>query len=593
MKVRIEMKNLNRLVGVLSAFVFFICAILMFPGSRKGLIGITEHLFAFSLSMDGITKFSIVTVCCVALVDFYVFFLRKELAAIKIGATDTTSNNYIDCENKITLQLSLNIIRNNYLLILGTLIVLVFMYVFFVVVKPYVPYANDIFILVAGLGGRRGALPNPLLWNPSRVLPETLIPVVTDIFYSLTDNFVDSVSLPNGIIITLLCGLLYIALYFMLLSLHKNKMFSFSVSLTFFILCFLIFITKQDSTYLFSSYDIVCSYCYTIPNIANSIIVCWFLKLRIQNKPILNKNNLLKMGPFILVICYFAIFSVLQSAVVLGSFCIATLLVSIISSDEKMSMMSKIKACMKKSEFKIYCIILIAFVVYMILEVSGPRANSGVIPLFSKAYLHAFILTLKSFFGLIKQINFYFILFCIIAIIIASLIYIKDKNPIKRVFLDAFLLCAISGLLCFVMDICVNAKSIAWISCEVDHIFGIFFYMLVSISISCSYILKNIPKIFLIVPLIMIVLFVECQKYNFRIGGQPSPTISQMKYIVNQWVEQIREADMHYEDTVTIKMPVGGPVNAAIGWALYRINAISRNLKINVVQQELSDFFKK
>lgn len=174
-------------------------------------------------------------------------------------------------------------------------------------VHPLVLYDTDDYIQFIRY---RNAYPVWKLWNPIKVLPETLMPLCGDfagfILYPITHNLPDSFT-----IVTVLTVSVFILLY-----MHGFQKLMLAVGIVcyrrlliagLFLLHFAIFQTASNGMkpYLFGAHNVSCIYHYVIPVLLNGIVVLWFLFREINGT---YEETVFKKGILYFVI-YLSIFS--------------------------------------------------------------------------------------------------------------------------------------------------------------------------------------------------------------------------------------------------------------------------------------------
>lgn len=259
---------------------------------------------------------------------------------------------------------------HKYFLILG-IGVFLFIYIFFSQVHPIYPYdADDWTYLFAS----RSMYPSMEEYNPTRILPEILMPftgqISMAIVYPLVGDITKSVCFTSSFILALFITVYIILFYRMLLkTLKLSSAVSLLLSLLFLFFHFLFYkIGEGGNQYLFYSFDLCCHYNYTIPNLLACIVVFLFMTDGLEYFDIREKP--LQKGLFILLI-YYAVFSHLFSSIILISYLVSFLCIKLILSIRNKRDMKDFVIC-----YILHICTIIAWMLGLIMESLGTRANA-------------------------------------------------------------------------------------------------------------------------------------------------------------------------------------------------------------------------
>jgi hypothetical protein len=361
-----------------------------------------------------------------------------------------------------------------------------------------------------------------------------------------------------------------------------------------FVLYFFIFKTKADSLHLLWAMDLVYYVSYCIPNIICSALVCFLLRKYYENKDFTPKSFGVYKMSILCTVIYFAIFSIVFSASILAV-CALLLLVFSVARHTRQWKHSILKN-------GIYVFILFLFLIYMYFETTGPRSQgaTSVSNIISSKYLLGIGHSLFNFSKLIIQTHFAFI-GCTLLFIVSSLVlYHKQEHKDER-FKQLSLLCFFSIILLSIFFICVNGISNPRQSSRPEMMYGIFFFYIVWSVLSIVYTVKNIPGLFICVPLLLIVLSVEVTNSGNRYADYWENVTPKAKIaLLNRWLDQIRQADSNGEINVTLNVPENDTLN---GWhhfplsytggsfasTLYRHNITSKKMNIIMKPYKMQD----
>lgn len=425
------------------------------------------------------------------------------------------------------------------------LIIFAFFFVWFTIVHPAVLYDTD--------DWSQGSLVRSFLpvwhgWNPIKVLPETLYPLVIQVagllIYPFTGNFSLSITLLSALTISL-----FITIYFIFSfrvvskivpSTTTNYLFTFSL---FFLLHFVFFITNSTnkSKYFFWSIDLLCYYHYLIPALINCAFISLFL-LR-DNKT--NDLNYSSLG----ILCaslYLSIFSnVLHSAVlqIYISLAITTEFWIYRKSSKKIIVFFKQKW--------IFIASLSLWLISLLFESQGGRAVS-----IGKSFdFFQISKTLAVFLSTVKSTN-YCIFFSTCSVILVGFlcVFLKDSyQNYRKVFTNIFL----TLLFYFIYLVLVCSKAGSWYIGRTDVTFGLFFLYCMLFSLSLLILMNEIKSLnfFLGPTIVTLVAFSILSKPHFFSSVMDYESEASAIQITNNIVEQIITADALNIDPVYLSVP--------------------------------------
>ena len=387
--------------------------------------------------------------------------------------------------------------KNKFIEIIFFIIIFLFFFIFFAKVHPIIlfdtdDWYNSIFT--------RGAYPIIGEWNPTKVLPEILMPFVVtygNYFMSLfSNNFIYNVIYVNSFVISLFITI-YVSLFYKLLRKRNNshQVTNILITIIFIIFHFLIFrSSKIDSYYMFYAMDMSCYYHYLIPVLLNCSLVMFYL----NNDSFIYKDSKIKTS-FMLLILYLSMFSNIYSNIVLTTFIGITLLYKVIDSKLLKKKNFKKKNILKfLKENTIELSIIIVWIITQILEYGGGRAKV----LMHNESLKKIFIKLGSVF---KNLNTSFIIVLILCLIIGIIYFIKNKLYKNR----KVIICILSMVLTFIYIILLTTKTGAKYIERMDVLFGFIFFIFIFMSFTIFYIMKKYDKLLLCLPLITIILFFE------------------------------------------------------------------------------------
>ena len=455
-----------------------------------------------------------------------------------------------------------------------------FLMLFFTKIHPLIIYDSDDWLYVSY---RRNAIPNPLEWNPCKVLPETLLPLVSDfgahIVHIFVKDYIFSLTIAYA-----LCGSAVIVLFFLVLAETLKEQFGISyqnkllVCMFVFLFCFSLYRSDWNkNSYVFWARNLNCFFNYVIPGILNAILIM----IHMNNKE--DKNRSFVQTGLVLVLTYLAVFSNLFHSAILVTYLGTVLLLNL--SEIK----NGIKEYVSKNKYELGTIVL--WLLSLILESQGRRADQG-----NGLSMAVVADTFKGLLSWIKSINKFTGCVIVLAVVVALFCAIKGKRQ-NNSFIRMFRISAISGLLllAFLVLLCsvVDSKYIT----RTDAMFGMSFWLLFVFAISFASIIDEYKLVLIISPFLLYLLLVNALNAGKTFSESNEMNISPEKCIAvdNDLISQIVEADKMGLEEMTLHVPVGVD---DVNWphALYmggrfantlsQHGVISKCLEVNVVADE-------
>lgn len=241
--------------------------------------------------------------------------------------------------------------------------VFAFFFAWFCFLHPAVLYDADDWRYIA-----QPRLPVPLwgAWNPTRVLPEVLMPfcgrIAASVVFPLTGDYLHAVTLVSACVISLFCTWYFSAFFGLCEKRSPGGMTPYMQTLLFAVLHFAFFRSgKAERIHLFYCSDLCCCYFYLIPSLMNAALAFTFASGR-------------KIKPLILVpLIYFAVFSNLPCAFILAAYFGCSFAADLMRCDST-----------RPAEFMrrhlLHLCVAVLWAVSAVFELSGGRAASAPVP---------------------------------------------------------------------------------------------------------------------------------------------------------------------------------------------------------------------
>lgn len=384
--------------------------------------------------------------------------------------------------------------------------VIVYFLVFFTQIHPLIIFDGDDWTYISF---PRNAVPMGSGWNPTRILPEILMPacgfIAAHIVAPITGNYIFSITIVCAAAVTL-----FIALYLHFFAYAIKRIFALSegqviaVAALFLLAHFWAFcrLKQENNIYLFLAADLTCYFYYIIPTLLNAVCVFLFETDRFFWK----KMDYRGQGLLLLTV-YLTICSNMYSSIVLSVYAGAVLLLDcILPSIREKSMLS-----MKNRlwENKVFLGIIAAWLLSVILETQGGRAQSAETGLTAARMKMAW----QVFKSALSKMNFIFEIFFAAVVLVAFILLAASRlrAPEDKVFCKKFLayiICAGVTLLYLIL-LCAAGNMTGYMA-RADVLLALFFYVFLILVVCGVYIIKRIPVFEIFFPLIICIVLFNC-----------------------------------------------------------------------------------
>ena len=390
-------------------------------------------------------------------------------------------------------------------------------------------------------------LPIPIWkgWEPTRVMPETLMPIAgwiaAKIIYPICGDYVYSVTIISAVIISLMIVAMCVCLQKLLVvRFHLTVRAADLCEILFLILFFLIFRNRGTSQCMFTAADLCCIYFYTMSGIANAIIVLIFLCYDNTTEMFLAWNKL-KKAIFLFGV-YFALFSNLFHSAITAVYAGVQLLITL--QDCKKG----VKQYIKKNI--VYLAILVTWGVVLIFEANGGRADKVGIDMTLDLAL-----AFRQLIAITKALSIPFVFLLLLMVVTIAVYILKGllckKADIIRTFV--IIICNMGLLTIFLL--LLNAKC-GYMS-RIDASWGIWFYVITIIIVAIAYVVRENSQILRLMP-VFIPIFILITAYpdGKFIMSTREHTDYQTCIRLNQYViSKIVKADQENISEIIIRIP--------------------------------------
>lgn len=452
-------------------------------------------------------------------------------------------------------------------ILIVNLLLFTFIFVYFTVISPLVPFDGDDWRYI---GAIRTPFPLWGVWNPTRVLPEVLMPVggyiAAFLIYPITGNYINALTIAESFIVSAFVSIFLWLFYRLLVKRFKlSKKLSLALELIFFLSFFLLFKHSNQPSYNgFWTVDLACDFFYLIPGLLNASLIMFMSQTRDFSSIFKGMSNL-KKGIFILVI-YFALFSNTQLTIILATFSFAMILENFIK-------LKKINLSFFEKTW-IYFIILIIWLCTIFFDLNGQRAknvqNLNNIPFATSVKatlneLHKFILIQNT------KILLLFAIILILGILI-SIKFVVDKEMNGQEYLkyiSEMMLCLILSLAYLVI---AYTKAGSQYTSRSDAMWPVIFFFLLACNLSLAFLINQFQftKIFLPLGIVLMSLIAFSFNYHQVPANNVMYSFQTARAVDNYIIKQVVNADKKGKSKVVVKVPKDqeniSPKSAASNW---------------------------
>lgn len=489
-------------------------------------------------------------------------------------------------------------------LILISIIVFGWIFLYYAIVNPVIPYHFDDWRYFGFF--ESDPIPRLGRWNITRILPEYLLPLTgyltAFIIYPLVGDYLASAGIALAILMALALTAFFIAVYRLFHVLCDNSALCTFVSSMMMLLCFAIFKHSPgaENVHMFFADTYNLYFFYVFPNILNSIVVFMLAREIILYKNLsIGSENLLKSGVLLIGI-YFCIFSMLFSAGILLSFAVSVIIIRFFSAfQQKHKFSEKIKNFFIDliKNYNMVLFIVSGMGMAMILELQSGRSNADwetiyTGSVFSMDFIRRIAISAKGLIGQIGFINKY-ILFIMLFIIFMTLIFCFKRKDQQNPVIRLALICFIPLVFLSVFYSMIAAKA-GTDRTELNYcIYGVFFFGVLLISLLSLYLLQEISYSHMFFPFVSVIMIMII--FNSTRWPYASFHAAEKAKVMNQVISCINEASELGCKSIELYVPDDFPLplwaTSRLSHTLYFHNITSTKVTIQDVKCSTDDSF--
>ncbi len=432
----------------------------------------------------------------------------------------------------------------------------------------------------------RPAIPIPGTWNPSRVLPETLMPLCGALAGLLAGlgcgSFIDcqifAVAAMLAAFITL-----YIACFLRLLRrrFKLGELAAFGLAALFLLGHFFVFRSQTEGNlHMFHCYDCCCVFFYTISALLSCTMVLFFLA---EEEPRLFGGGLLRAA-LLTTGLYFALFSNLFGSSVLAAYAAARVLNTVLRKRPL-------------RENLLFGGILLAWLFAALIELLGGRAES--LSGNSSHLLANLAPTWDSFAGLLRTCSPLFLLLFTLSVPAGLVLLLLRRGGEER---RQFVHCWLTGLFCLAcvlpFHLLISAAVTPMYAGRPEASFPVFFLVFLLMLLTAAELLRRFPQLAALLPVVLVVsLSMTNSAGRTYADANPMGLNGRLVAVIeNEMEAQIRAAVAAGEETCTVEVlrsdddwanwPQNDYVGDALAACLYKYGLIERLIPVEAVPSD-------
>lgn len=437
------------------------------------------------------------------------------------------------------------------------LLIFLALIVFMIKIFPLVPFDGDDWCYT---GSMRLPFPQWGVWNPTRVLPEVLMPLAgyisAYIIYPLFGHYVFAITLVDAFVYAGFVMLMLISFYHLLRKrLKTSANISLSAELLLLISMFLLFKHVGQPSYdLLWTGDLCCVFFYVIPGLLNMALL-FYLESE-NNISIKFRQFAVSKQSLIIVALYFAMFSSTQFNIILAAYSFIMLCIEAVSVLRKSGM--KIKLILNRAWF--YLLILLVWLITVLFDLHGGRASN----VSTDKHQHAIQATFSQFINVFKLQNKLVLLVFVLLIAVALFAAIKNlkENPLRENLPIKLLMVSFGTLLIVSAYLFVAyVKAGSQYASRTDATWPIWMMFLAMVSMAFVYLLQSYKLVRIFTPLFLLMTALIAVNFNYLpvIRWNDSNCSPQTMYAVDNYIiSQVVKADRSGKAEVTVKVPFDG-----------------------------------
>ena len=425
-----------------------------------------------------------------------------------------------------------------------------FMLYLYVRVMPVVAWNGDDWTYLSQF---RDMFPTLTRWNPARILPEVLHPLVgraASVLYAVCGNYVQSLVWSHALLLAAGVAALGMVLYLALRGVSRDAPLALFSAAFFMALSFSLFKSRAEGNiFLFHADLLTVSTFYVLPNLINSIVVCGILHAHAADARLCRPHSL-RAGCLVLLL-FLAQFSMTFGSA-LAAAAAGWVLLRRLWRRPEAPLRAKIAAYARTGTFfDALLVTIIAFwTLAAVLDMCGGRFNR---------IRHAhwdFTGAWQAFAGVLAQVNPAAVV-AIAVVVAAACIRFARKRLIRAWsdedgrFFELIAVCVLSAATLLWLDLLISAKTFSGLVGRISVAYNAVFCGVLAVTLCVCYLLREMPGLKLAAPLLLALLLVECTNAEKPWARQDPAEHA----VVERWIQDVRAAQERNATSVIITVP--------------------------------------
>lgn len=469
------------------------------------------------------------------------------------------------------------------------ILLFIVLFVFYSYIHPLVPFCTDDW---GNMTLVRGVYPSMSQWNPTKIFPECLEPLVAMVAaYFVTPiigDYVAALIFSNAFVLSFFITIyLYSSQKFLEYRFHLGKLTCYMIIALFAILHFLILRSHwSNNDFLWHATDVNCFYHYIIPTLLCASLVMWLMRHNVADIKDIRTIALL------VLVSYLALFSNLYSSVVLVAYCGSMLLMNLI--EDKKQDNNWIRKYVRQNSY--FLAIVFLWLIIQLMEATGIRAKAY--GHMEDPFMESLFLTIKNFFTIHYSLKFIGLTVLIIAAA-KIMSYMMGNRQFLHIGKEEVIV-VLSLLLTSAYLILLSSKVDANYIQKGNAIFSFAFYYLILTILCVGYLCAKIKYFKVLLPFLVLFSFYESNTQ----GSVYRDVLQEFGYEAKSYIDfnhdiirQVCMADAMGQDTCLIKVPefsrpgkypLSNDCSEYVGLALHKHNIVSRYIvtKFDAIEEE-------
>jgi hypothetical protein len=424
----------------------------------------------------------------------------------------------------------------------------VFLLYFFVKVNPLIIFDADDWQF---LGTWRMPLPLWKAWNPSRVLPETLLPVsgwvAAYCIHPFLKDYLLSISVSGAIFLTLFAAMFcWAGFVFARNRLRLNGRDAVFFELFLLLLQFTIFRNRAGSRTLFTAEDYTCVFFYTISGLVNGAVVL-FLMSRENYQERFREFHWGRKLLFLLLL-YAALFSNIFHSAIVTIYCGIYLLAKSFSSIRSGGSFS---AFLRRH--LLYIGVVVGWLVSAVFELNGQRADRV-----SEGNSDGYLVAARQLLGIVRAVAKPFALTLVVLLILFLIFHPRGAKTAQAEGGDYghLVLLILSNLVILGVYLYLLNTETQYMS-RIDATWGLWFWLILMEALLMAWFVQrfrlNAVLLAAIIALTAIVAWLPDGKYKASVMMDTSYAAA--RYVESNLVDQIIQADQKGDGSLLFSIP--------------------------------------